>query len=159
MRPVCGLRLAAGLALVTACSGSPATTGSPPTPSADVSPGTVSAVRSSDATPLPSMSPGTATVAPSREAPSAAGHRQVVDVAIRDFAFHPEAVEAATGETIRWTNEDGEPHTVRSTDGSFSSAIIAGTPFEWQVEGTPGTEIPYICSIHAQMEGMVKVSG
>jgi plastocyanin len=84
-----------------------------------------------------------------------AGHGHAAEVTIKDFSFQPGAVEVAAGQVVSWTNEDGEPHTVRSEDGSISSPIVGATPFEWTARGKPGSEIPYVCSIHPEMKGSV----
>lgn len=157
------LTLALGASLVLgACSATPAATGTgtPATPSvaASLAPSpTASASTSSSPsdTATTSASPAAST-APSS---SAAAAEDPVEVVIRGFEFEPAAVEVAAGQTVSWTNEDGEPHTVRSEDGSISSPIISGEPFTWTAEGEPGTEISYICSIHPKMKGTVTIAG
>ena len=62
------------------------------------------------------------------------------------------------GQTVRWTNEGGQPHTVRSADGSISSAIVLRDPFEWTAIGEENTSIAYVCSIHPSMTGMITVT-
>ena len=101
----------------------------------------------------------TETIKPAGSPPGQVGHDHSVAVSIEDFEFKPPMLQAAVGQTIQWSNMDGEPHTVRATDGRFSSAIIVGEPFEWTVSGSPGTEVPYACSIHPAMTGLVTISG
>ncbi len=154
--------LALGASLtIAACSGTPAATvtGTPPTPSlaASLAP---SASTSASGAASPSDA-ATATASPAASAPasaSAAAADDTVEVTIQDFKFEPAEVQVAAGQTVSWTNEDGEPHTVRSEDGSISSAIISGEPFVWTAEGEPGTAIPYICSIHPTMKGTVTIA-
>ena len=156
------LALGASLAL-GACSASPAATGAGtqssarPSAAASVAPA-ASATKSAEASP----STAKATASPPASAaasPSAAAAGDTVEVVIRSFEFQPPAVEVAVGQTVSWTNEDSEPHTVRSEDGSISSPIISGEPFTWTAEGEPGTEISYICSIHPKMKGTVTIGG
>ena len=155
MRPIIritSLAMAAALTL-GACGGS-SSTGTTATPSAAAT-SAPSASSSSDAS-------AAAPSAPASEAPAAsasAASAEPVAVTIRDFKFEPETVEVAAGQVVTWTNEDGEPHTVRSDDGSISSPIVGSTPFEWTAEGEPGTTIPYICSIHPSMKGSVTIAG
>ena len=40
-------------------------------------------------------------------------------VKIQDFTFGPGVVLITTGTTVRWTNNDGVPHTVTSDSGLF----------------------------------------
>ncbi len=156
------LTLALGASLALAgCAGSPAATatGTPDTttPSAAAS-AVASPAAASSAEASPSVSSSAAASseasAPASASAAAAGP---VEVAIQDFKFEPAEVQVAAGQTVSWTNEDGEPHTVRSEDGSISSAFISGQPFTWTAEGEPGTEIPYICSIHPTMKGTVTI--
>ena len=60
-------------------------------------------------------------------------------VAIVDRAFAPLDVAVAAGDTVEWTNRDGEGHTVSATSGAFDSGILPeGATFS-QVFETPGT--------------------
>jgi plastocyanin len=155
------LTLALGASLtIAACSGTPAATGTgtPATPSLAASVAPAASVSASAAA-SPSDAATAAPSASGAASASAAAAGQPVEVTIQDFKFQPDAVEVAAGQTVSWTNEDGEPHTVRSEDGSISSAIISGEPFTWTAAGEPGTEIPYICSIHPSMKGTVTIAG
>lgn len=70
--------------------------------------------------------------------------------------FTPETVLARTGDTITWTNNDSIPHTVDSTDGTFSSGyIMKGQSFKYTF--TEAGTYEYYCTLHPWMGGTVQV--
>lgn len=82
-------------------------------------------------------------------------------VAISDFAFAPETIEVAAGDTVTWTNEDGVPHTVTAGSSGaatddFDEAVDAGDRAEITFDEA-GT-YDYFCAIHPTMTGQVVVS-
>lgn len=75
---------------------------------------------------------------------------------IQDFAFQPNALSAAAGGRVQISNKDTAPHTVTADDRSFDSGNIAPNGgAEITVSGTG--EIPYHCSIHDYMRGVIRV--
>lgn len=106
------------------------------------------------ATASPTASPATASPEPTMD------HAAMtpVDVTMVDFAFEPATVQVAVGQTVRWTNEGGQPHTVKSDDGTIASPIVLREPFEWTAEGDAGTSIAYICGIHPSMKGTIEIT-
>lgn len=76
-----------------------------------------------------------------------------IDVTVRNFEFDPAVVQAAPGDTVRWTWESGN-HTVTSgtcgnPDGTFDEPINSGaTQFSWVVSGSAGTTVDYYCRPH-----------
>jgi len=81
-----------------------------------------------------------------------------VDVSIIDFAFSPEAVEAAVGDVIGWTNNDSSTHSAVVDDGGCGTENLANGQSGGLVFSEPGT-YPYVCGIHAQMRGTIEISG
>lgn len=82
-------------------------------------------------------------------------------VAISDFAFDPETIEVAAGDTVTWTNQDGVPHTVTAGSSGaatddFDEALDAGDSAEITFDEA-GT-YDYFCAIHPTMTGQVVVS-
>jgi plastocyanin len=77
-------------------------------------------------------------------------------VAIKDFAFSPQAVTVKVGSAVTWTNGDGFAHSVKSGDGSFVSENIEQGQSYSATFATPGT-FAYICGIHNSMTGTVVV--
>jgi plastocyanin len=81
---------------------------------------------------------------------------QEVAVSIINFAYDPNPVTVAVGDTITWTNNDTVPHTVTANDGSFSSGTMdPGATFSFTFD-TAGT-FDYHCEFHANMSGQVVV--
>jgi plastocyanin len=81
-------------------------------------------------------------------------------VTISDFSFEPADLTVNSGTTVTWTNDEGEPvHTVTSDDGApaefDSDDIDPGGTFEFTFD--EAGEYPYVCKIHASMNGTVTV--
>jgi nitrite reductase (NO-forming) len=86
---------------------------------------------------------------------------------LTDTAFKPNPVQVSVGDTITWTNDDTQPHTVVSgangqPDGKFDSSpnfnplIAPGQTFEHTF--TEAGQYPYYCALHPNMVGTVSVS-
>ncbi|HEU0144113.1 MAG TPA: plastocyanin/azurin family copper-binding protein, partial [Nitrososphaera sp.] len=82
-------------------------------------------------------------------------------------AFQPNTVQVQVGDTVTWTNDDSQPHTVTSgingqPDGRFDSSpnfnplLASGQTFEHTF--TEAGEYPYFCLLHPNMVGTVSVS-
>lgn len=82
---------------------------------------------------------------------------EAADVAIAGFAFVPQNLTVAAGDTVRWTNADPTTHTVTAAGGEFNSSVSTGATFEHTFE-TAG-EFDYFCSIHGTMTGTITVEG
>lgn len=80
------------------------------------------------------------------------------EVAIADFSFQPDAVQASVGQAISWTNEDSAAHTVTSDgDGPLASGELAeGESYEVAFDAAGTYE--YLCTIHPTMRGTVEVA-
>jgi plastocyanin len=84
----------------------------------------------------------------------AAGH----GVTISGFAFAPDPITVAVGDTVTWTNQDGVAHTATADDASFDTGHVgAGTTSSAITFDTAGT-FAYHCAIHSSMHGTVVVS-
>ena len=77
-------------------------------------------------------------------------------VDITQFAFSPREITVAPGTRIVWTNHDGAPHTVTSSDKSFASK---GLDTDDKYEHTFAAEgnFTYYCTLHPMMTGVVHV--
>ena len=62
----------------------------------------------------------------------------------------------AAGTTVKWTNNDDIPHTVRAVDGSFHSKAM-DTADSYSVTFTKPGVYSYFCSLHPKMVGKVVV--
>jgi plastocyanin len=79
-------------------------------------------------------------------------------VHIKDFAYAPAPLKIHTGDTVRFINDDEEPHTVTATDKSFDSEAL-DTNGSWTHTFTkPGT-FSYFCELHPYMKATVIVTG
>jgi len=87
-----------------------------------------------------------------------------------DKAYSPNPVNVKVGDTVTWTNDDSQAHTV--TSGKDSSDPDLGKVFDsspnfnpllspkqtFQHKFTTAGEIPYFCQLHPTMVGKVVVS-
>jgi len=78
-------------------------------------------------------------------------------VSIIDRSFRPADLTIAAGGTVEWANDDGEAHTVTSSDGTFEGGMLAaGATFSQAFE--QAGSYPYFCAIHPEMRGTVIVA-
>jgi len=83
----------------------------------------------------------------------------VMTVAIRDYAFSPEAISVMPGTTLTWTNYDVAPHTVTGVSGPAplsSPELHQGQSWSYTFERS-GT-YRYYCAVHPSMIGTVVVA-
>ena len=80
-------------------------------------------------------------------------------VAIRNYAFLPNAVTVKAGSSVTWLNCEpaGTPsHTTTSDQGVWHSALLAPGDAFTQTFDTPGV-FPYFCTVHPFMTATVSV--
>jgi plastocyanin len=88
-------------------------------------------------------------------APAAAKPRTHT-VTMEGMAFSPRVVTAARGDTIVWVNRDLVPHTATTRSPGFDSKSIgAGKTWRYTIRHTG--EMPYLCTFHPAMKGVVRV--
>jgi|SRR5689334_21092503 len=88
----------------------------------------------------------------------AAGGEGGAKVSIADFAFAPEEITIAAGESVTWINNDGAPHGLEYRDGAPGiNPLLPGASFTRRFD-KPGT-YEYNCSVHPYMTGRVVVRG
>jgi plastocyanin len=75
---------------------------------------------------------------------------------IDNFTFSPPTITVAAGTTVKWTNDDDIPHTVRAVDGSFHSKAM-DTADSYAFTFTKPGVYSYFCSLHPKMVGKVVV--
>ena len=85
----------------------------------------------------------------------AAGPSAKQTVAIEGTSYKPSTITVKKGESVTWVNKDPFPHTVTSA-GAFDSKSIAANG-KWTFRTTKAGEFPYICTLHPNMKGTIKV--
>ena len=84
-----------------------------------------------------------------------------------DKAFSPNPATVKVGDTVTWTNNDNQLHTVTSGNGSsdpnvgkaFDSGLSTLSPGKtFQHQFTQAGQYPYFCQLHPTMVGKVIVS-
>jgi plastocyanin len=86
---------------------------------------------------------------------------------LTDTAFQPNPVQVSVGNTVTWTNNDSQPHTVTSgsngqPDNKFNSSpnfnplLNPGQTFSHTF--TEAGDYPYFCMLHPNQVGTVSVS-
>src|SRR4028119_343119 len=79
-------------------------------------------------------------------------------VDIRGHAFDPAQLNVAPGTTVRFVNNDTEPHTATADNGLFDTGVLQpGSSFDVFLDGS-GT-VNYHCELHPDMKGTVVVGG
>ena len=81
-----------------------------------------------------------------------------------DKAFSPNPIDIKAGNTVTWTNNDNETHTVTSGSGAndtnlgnqFDSGLFEPKQPFTQTFKSPG-EFSYFCQIHPAMVGKISV--
>jgi plastocyanin len=77
-------------------------------------------------------------------------------VEIKNDAFAPKTLTITAGQTVTFTNDDDDAHTVTATDGAFDSKGL-DTNGRWRHTFTkPGT-YAYYCQLHPFMKGTIVV--
>jgi plastocyanin len=86
---------------------------------------------------------------------------------LTDTAYQPNPIQVSVGNTVTWTNDDAQPHTVTSgsngqpdnkfnSSPNFSPLVNPGQTFSFTF--TEAGSYPYFCMLHPNMVGTVSVS-
>jgi len=81
---------------------------------------------------------------------------QPVTIDISKFAFGPKEITVAPGTTVVWLNHDETPHTIAASDHSFVSKAL-DTDDRYEHTFAEEGDIPYFCTVHPFMTGVVHV--
>ena len=76
-------------------------------------------------------------------------------IRIKNFAFDPASITVKVGSTVRWVNQDSDPHRILFADGADSTVLAATQSFSRKFDQA-GT-YDYACTIHPTMHGTVIV--
>ena len=80
----------------------------------------------------------------------------IATVDIRDHAFNLARLNVAPGTTVRFVNNDTEPHTATADNGLFDTGVLQpGSSFDVFLDGS-GTA-NYHCELHPDMQGSIIV--
>jgi plastocyanin len=80
-----------------------------------------------------------------------------MNVKAKDNTFDPSRVSVNVGDTVIWTNEGSNAHTVTAANGEFDSGkLLPAETFRFKFD-TPGT-VNYVCKYHIGMTGNVVVT-
>ena len=126
-----------------------------------------SAAASSGASAAPS---GSASAAPSSggspAAPSASGAGGAVQISALNIAFEQTSATAPADApfTIHFNNKEAVPHNVDVKDSSgaskFKGDIVTGPKeVDYQVPALPAGDYTFVCDVHPNMTGTLKVGG
>jgi len=77
-------------------------------------------------------------------------------VRINNFAFDPADITVKAGSTVRWVNGDDVPHRIQFDDEHYSTLLLGSSQTGSERFFEPGV-YPYICLIHPEMQGTVRV--
>ena len=77
-------------------------------------------------------------------------------VTMGDLFFSPASVTVAVGDTVTWNNTGQAPHNATADDGSFKTPTIENGQSASHTFNQAGT-FSYICTIHPNMHGTVRV--
>jgi plastocyanin len=119
------------------------TTPDPVAPTTDATTTTSSAAPPAPSVPSPSTT---------RKAHSASS----TSVTMGDFFFSAASVTVHVGDTVTWHNSGQAPHTATANDGSFDTGTINAGGSGSHTFNSAGT-FSYICTIHPQMKGTIRV--
>ena len=89
-------------------------------------------------------------------APGGAHKASSTSVTIQDFFFSPSSVTVSVGDTVTWRNSGQAPHNATANDGSFKTPDLNNGQSGSHTFNSPGT-FSYICTIHPNMHGTVRV--
>ena len=69
--------------------------------------------------------------------------------------YEPALITVKKGETVTFVNRDPFPHTVTAAGKFDSRSILADG--KWTYRAMAAGEYPYICTLHPNMKGTLKV--
>jgi plastocyanin len=79
-------------------------------------------------------------------------------IGMENLQFAPRDAPARVGQEVVWRNGESIPHNVVATDGAdFRSALLQEGQ-EFRYTPTRGGTIQYVCTIHREMAGTLRVS-
>ena len=89
-------------------------------------------------------------------APAGAAAPASPAVQVKDDAFVPATLTVSAGQTVTFTNDDDDAHTVTSTNGEFDSKGL-DTNGVWRHTFVKPGAYAYFCELHPFMKGKIVV--
>ena len=77
-------------------------------------------------------------------------------VQIKNDAYSPQTLTVSAGQTVTFTNQDDDAHTVTAVDGSFDSKGLDTNDVWRHTFAKPGV-YRYFCQLHPFMKGTIVV--
>ncbi|MCB1389648.1 MAG: cupredoxin family copper-binding protein [Rhodobacteraceae bacterium] len=99
-----------------------------------------------------------AAAAPAGLALAGRAHAATNNVSIQGMTFQPQMITVAVGDTVRWTNMDGAPHTATFSERGMDTGRLSRGQSGEVTFSRAGT-YDYVCAIHPSMRGRVIVTG
>jgi plastocyanin len=96
--------------------------------------------------------PAVTVSSPSKKARASAS----ASVTMGDLFFSPSSVTVAVGDTVTWRNDGQAPHNATADDGTFKTPDLNHGQSASETFTQAGT-FSYICTIHPNMKGTVRV--
>ena len=94
------------------------------------------------------------TTAPAESTAPAPSTTMTVDIS--NHAFNPAQLNVAPGTTVRFVNNDTEPHTATADNGVFDTGVLEpGYSFDVLLDGS--VTVTYHCELHPDMQGSIVV--
>ncbi|MEO1248299.1 MAG: cupredoxin family copper-binding protein [Pseudomonadota bacterium] len=78
-------------------------------------------------------------------------------VDIRAFAFEPDELTIAVGDTVEWINHDLASHTATEMDGAWDTGELAKGDVQ-SVRFDRPAQLDYFCAFHPHMRGRVTIA-
>ena len=105
---------------------------------------------------IPSSAPSTSTSSPSSVSASITIPQGAAAQQVKTY-FIPNPSSVSANSQVTWNNKDIAQHTATATDGSFDTGIInVGSSGSAIIRGQGS--VPYHCTIHPWMNGMLQVT-
>jgi plastocyanin len=132
----------------------PPDTGTPPPTQPDKKPADSANDQAAPQTLAETPNPPTTTTV---SAPRGGAHKaSSASVNMEDFFFSPGTVTVDVGDTVTWHNSGQAPHNATANDGSFKTPDLNNGQSSSHTFSSAGT-FSYICTIHPNMHGTVRV--
>jgi plastocyanin len=79
------------------------------------------------------------------------------NVTIKGFAFSPATLKIKAGDTVRWTNKDGAPHTADDAGRKWKTGTVKRNKSA-DVTFDAAGKFNYVCKFHPDMKGKITVT-